>query len=56
MKIQTVKGFINGENELVDTTIAEHYKNDAYNRLKNCLEFYMIEPKNHLQTYSKIYF
>lgn len=50
--IQTVKGFINGENETIDTSVADHYIQDASKILKSCLDYYMIEPKNHLQTYS----
>ncbi|CAF0708408.1 unnamed protein product [Brachionus calyciflorus] len=49
--IQTVKGFINGENETIDTTIADHFIKDASNRLKSSLEFYMKEPTDHLQSF-----
>lgn len=48
-----MKGFVLGENELLDTSVAEHYIVDAEKRLKKCLEHYMVEPQKHLQTYSK---
>ena len=54
-KIQTVKGFINSENELIDTSVADHYIKDASKRLKTALEYYLIEPTNHLQSYSKFF-
>jgi dynein heavy chain len=51
--IQTVKGFINNEaNDLIDTSVADHYIKDASAKLKNSLEYYLIEPKEHLQSYS----
>lgn len=50
--VQTVRGFLNGENEFVDTTVAQHYVDDAVNRLKKSYEFYMIQPKEHLKSYS----
>jgi hypothetical protein len=47
-----VKGFINGENELIDTSLSDHYIKKSYENLTQSLEFYMIEPKQHLDTYS----
>ena len=54
-KIQTVKGFINSENELIDTSVADHYIKDASKRLKTALEYYLIEPTNNLQSYIKFF-
>lgn len=48
-----MKGFVLGENELIDTSVAKHYIDDAEMRLKKCLEHYMVEPQKHLETYSK---
>jgi hypothetical protein len=49
LKIQTVKGFLNSENEIIDTSVADHYIKQAAQRLKLSLEHFLIEPKNHLQ-------
>jgi hypothetical protein len=46
-----VKGFINGENDVIDTSVADHYIKIAASRLKNSLEHFLIQPKEHLQTY-----
>lgn len=54
-KIQTIKGFINAENEFIDTQIAEHYIKKAGERLNESLEFYMVEPRVHLETYIEKY-
>jgi hypothetical protein len=51
-KIPTVKGYLNGVNEFLDTSVADHFVKDAAQRLKSCLDYYMIEPKQHLETYS----
>ena len=51
-QIQTVKGFINGDNDVIDTYVADHYIKDASIRLKNSLEHYLIAPRDHLQSYS----
>lgn len=53
LKMQTVEGFINSENKHIDTSVAEHYIKDASQRLKVCLEYYMTEPKAHLESYSE---
>lgn len=52
-KMQTIEGFMNNENRYIDTSVAEHFIKEASKRLKVCLEFYMIEPKTHLDSYSK---
>ncbi len=51
--IQSVRGFINAENEIIETTVAEHFIKRAQDRLTDSLEFYLIEPRKHLQTYSR---
>ncbi len=38
---------------MIDTVVAEHYVKQAYDRLTASLEFYFIEPRNHLQAYCK---
>ena len=54
-KIQSVRGFLDGENDLLDTTIADHYIDDAKKRLRESFEYYMEKPKQHLQTYVEKY-
>ncbi len=50
-----MKGFINGENDVIDTSVADHYIKIAASRLKNSLEHFLIQPKEHLQTYGLFY-
>ena len=52
-QIQTLSGFLHSENELIDTSVADHYKKDAYARLKVSVEHYLEEPKKHLDAYRK---
>lgn len=42
---------MNGFNESIDTTVADHYIKKAQETLKNSYAYYMTEPKAHLQTY-----
>lgn len=51
-KMQSIEGFINNENKIIDTSVADHFIKDASQRLKHCLNHYMIEPKIHLESYS----
>jgi hypothetical protein len=43
---------VDGENEFIDVSVAEHFLKDASQRLKAGLEYYMKEPTHHLQSYS----
>ncbi len=52
-QIQTLRGFVEGENEFIDVSVVDHVLKDASKRLKSSLDYFMIEPTNHLQAYSK---
>lgn len=57
--MQTIEGFINNENKNIDTTVDDYFIKEAYKRLKVSLEYFMTEPRTHLETYSmclKFYF
>ncbi len=53
--IQSIRGFINAENEFIDTSIPDHYLKKANDRLKESLVYYMIQPREHLETYIEKY-
>ena len=53
--VQSIKGFINAENEIIDTTVSNDSIKKAGERLKESLEFYMIEPRSHLSAYIEKY-
>jgi len=53
--VQSIRGFINAENEFIDTAIPDHYLKKASDRLKESLSYYMIEPRGHLETYIEKY-
>lgn len=53
--VQSIKGFINAENEMIDTSVSTDFIKKAGERLKESLEFYMIEPREHLNSYIEKY-
>lgn len=46
-----MKGFINGDNQFIDTSIDRDNIKHVSDRLTKSLEFYLIEPRNHLKKY-----
>lgn len=37
---------------MIDTSVADHFIKEAFHRLKDYLNYYMVEPKLHLDSYS----